>query len=265
MLEAGRSPINHVPLTILIIDDSPEDRQAVRHYLSEAGLGEGIIFGYCEAGAGKDGLAACRAQTPDCILLDYFLPDMSGLDFLAQLMHEADELPLPVVMLTGATDRTLAAAALQAGAQEYLPKRFMGPEMLIRAVQSSRSRFSLLADRRRGEAALIASEKMLRLSQEAGGIASFEHDFHTGVIHWAAGSQTLLGFAATEATITSADWFASLDPGDAVRILMPPLINTPCHYTRPSVRENNGCWSSSRVNASISGCNQRAGIVGIMS
>jgi PleD family two-component response regulator len=56
MLEAGRSPINHVPLTILIIDDSPEDRQAVRHYLSEAGLGEGIIFGYCEAWVRGHGL-----------------------------------------------------------------------------------------------------------------------------------------------------------------------------------------------------------------
>ena len=45
--------------------------------------------------------------------------------------------------------------------------------------------------------------------------------------------------------------------------LKTPLINTPCHYTRPRVRENNGCWSSRRVNASISGCNQRSGIVGI--
>ena len=47
--------------------------------------------------------------------------------------------------------------------------------------------------------------------------------------------------------------------------LTTPLINTPRHYTRPRVRENNGCWSSSRVNASISGCSQRSGIVGIRS
>jgi hypothetical protein len=47
--------------------------------------------------------------------------------------------------------------------------------------------------------------------------------------------------------------------------LMTPLINTLRHYTRPRVRENNGCWSSSWVNASISGRNQRSGIVGIRS
>ena len=47
--------------------------------------------------------------------------------------------------------------------------------------------------------------------------------------------------------------------------LTTPLINTPRHYTRPRVRANSGCWSSSRVNTSISGCNQRSGIVGIRS
>jgi transposase len=47
--------------------------------------------------------------------------------------------------------------------------------------------------------------------------------------------------------------------------LTTPLINTLRHYTRPKVRENNGCWSSSRVNASISGCSHRSGIVGIRS
>ena len=47
--------------------------------------------------------------------------------------------------------------------------------------------------------------------------------------------------------------------------LMTPLINTLRHYTKPRVRENNGCWSSRRVNASINGRNQRSGIVGIRS
>ena len=50
-----------------------------------------------------------------------------------------------------------------------------------------------------------------------------------------------------------------------VEPLITPLINTLRHYTKPRVRENNGCWSSRRVNASISGRNQRSGIVGIRS
>jgi hypothetical protein len=48
-------------------------------------------------------------------------------------------------------------------------------------------------------------------------------------------------------------------------ILTTPLINTQRHYTSPRVQENKGCCSSSRVNASISGPNQRSGIVGIRS
>jgi hypothetical protein len=50
-----------------------------------------------------------------------------------------------------------------------------------------------------------------------------------------------------------------------VKGLKTPPINTQRHYTSPKVRENNGCCSSSRVNASISGRNQRSGIVGIRS
>ena len=59
--------------------------------------------------------------------------------------------------------------------------------------------------------------------------------------------------------------FAETDQQPGYWDLTTPLINTLCHYTRPKVRENNGCWSSSRVNASISGCNHRSGIVGIRS
>jgi zinc/manganese transport system substrate-binding protein len=50
-----------------------------------------------------------------------------------------------------------------------------------------------------------------------------------------------------------------------VKNLKTPLITTQRHYTGPRVRENSGCCSSSRINASISGCNQRSGIVGIRS
>ena len=77
-----------------------------------------------------------------------------------------------------------------------------------------------------------------------------------GVMHRFTASELLARPDATEVDIP--------DDHD-YRRLTTPLINTPRHYTRPRVRENNGCWSSSRVNASISGCSQRSGIVGIRS
>jgi PAS domain S-box-containing protein len=207
-----------INVKLLIVDDSPEDRECIREYLSVSCIAEGITYSYVEADKGEDALAVCSKALPDCILLDHGLPDMSGLDFLAHLKAGAAEAPVPVVMFTGSTDRSLAEAALRAGAQEYLPKQFLSSELLPRAILSSRHRFGLIAERRRAQIALTRSETMLRLSQEAGGIASFEHDLRSGVIGWAAGSQTWLGFPAAMPTMTHADWLAALHPADASRI-----------------------------------------------
>lgn len=141
--------------TILIVDDSPEDRTAIRLYVSEAALQDRLNLTCREAATGSAALAACRDQIPDCILLDHFLPDMDGLEFLARLTAvRGGELQVPVVMLTGSADKALTAAALRAGAQEYLPKHLLGPELLLRAMKSARDRCALLAERRAIEADL---------------------------------------------------------------------------------------------------------------
>jgi hypothetical protein len=83
--------------------------------------------------------------------------------------------------------------------------------MLLRAVRSAQDRFLfvarhlLLADHRRTEARLAASDEMLRLSHEAGQIAGYEQDLRSGEIRWTAGSQALVGFPATQATMTLED------------------------------------------------------------
>jgi signal transduction histidine kinase len=151
---------------ILIVDDSPEDRTAIRVFLSEAARGAGLDLRFSEWGKGRDGLAAYLIETPSCIVLDYNLPDMNGLDFLAYLRGTDGEIPLPVVMLTGSGDRSLPVAALHAGAQEYLPKRLLEPEMLWRAVQAARSRFVLQADQRSTVVALAASALTMRDATE---------------------------------------------------------------------------------------------------
>src|SRR5688500_7127910 len=58
---------------LLIIDDSPEDREVYRVLLDSITESK-----YClmEAASGEAGLALYRAQSPDCILLDYYLPDL---------------------------------------------------------------------------------------------------------------------------------------------------------------------------------------------
>jgi PAS domain S-box-containing protein len=147
---------------IHIVDDSPEDRTIIRSFLSRAAGAERQSLQFHEFECGEDGLAGCMSSTPDCLLLDNYLPDMNSIHFLDRIRGEDGAVPLPVVVLTGATERSLAASTLLAGAMEYLPKRYLGPEMLLRAVESARDRFNLAQGRRAAEAALRLSEERYR-------------------------------------------------------------------------------------------------------
>ena len=126
-------------LDILIVDDSPEDRETYRRFLSPA-AGE---FQIAEAETGEEGLAACRTQPPDCILLDYNLPDLNGIEFLAQLVDQAAPYPSAVVMLTGHGNEAIAVEAMKKGAQDYLIKGDITSAELNRAVRNAIEKMSL--------------------------------------------------------------------------------------------------------------------------
>ena len=72
-------------LRILIVDDSPEDRELYRRLL---GSSPDQKYEVLESETGQEGLVTCREEQPDCVLLDYQLPDLDGLEFLAELGEE---------------------------------------------------------------------------------------------------------------------------------------------------------------------------------
>jgi signal transduction histidine kinase len=85
----------------------------------------------------------CQTQPVDCILLDYRLPDLDGLEFLQALGRQASMLPCPVVMLTGFGSEVLAAYAMKAGAMDYVPKNVPTSKSLERAITNVVERFKL--------------------------------------------------------------------------------------------------------------------------
>ncbi|MFM2312779.1 MAG: hypothetical protein RLZZ04_2055 [Cyanobacteriota bacterium] len=105
--------------TILIIDDSPEDRELYRRYLLKDEL---CPYNILEASLGRQGLQLWHQHQPDAVLLDYRLPDLDGLEFLAQLQMPSPQPCLPIIMLTGQGNETIAVQAMKAGAQDYLIK-----------------------------------------------------------------------------------------------------------------------------------------------
>ncbi|HAX76879.1 MAG TPA: hypothetical protein DCY88_13815 [Cyanobacteria bacterium UBA11372] len=116
---------------IAIVDDSLEDRETIRRYLLGDEQSTHRIF---EAEDGETGLALCQEVQPDAILLDFLLPDMDGLEFLAELRTQLGQTNLPVLMLTGQGNEAIAVQAIKSGAKEYLVKDKITPANLRIAI-----------------------------------------------------------------------------------------------------------------------------------
>jgi two-component system response regulator AtoC len=101
---------------ILVIDDEPDVRQLIEHFLTEKGFEVRI------AENGRLGLAALDTFTPDVVLLDMHMPELDGVETLKRL---ADRAPaLPVIMVTVNDDVETTSRLLQLGAADYVPKPF---------------------------------------------------------------------------------------------------------------------------------------------
>ncbi|MBE9107956.1 response regulator [Nodosilinea sp. LEGE 07298] len=131
--------MTQAPLTLLVVEDSPEDRELYRRCLKRD---QNHTYTILEASLGQQGLEMWRQHQPDVILLDYRLPDLDGLDYLAQLTAESPQ-PCPVIVTTGQGDETIAVKAMRAGAQDYLIKGQITPEGLRLAIEGAISRVQL--------------------------------------------------------------------------------------------------------------------------
>ena len=116
---------------MLVIEDDVVERQAYRRNLLSAGLKVELL----EAHDGRSGLALAEREVVDCILLDYRLPDMDGLELLMDLLGGSLHDRPPVIVVTGEGDERVAAQAIKLGARDYLSKRDLTPAALSRAVR----------------------------------------------------------------------------------------------------------------------------------
>lgn len=116
---------------LLIIDDSPEDRLLYQRLL------KGVThhrFELIEADTAKEGMDRLQTEKIDCVLLDYNLPDMDGIELLAEIGADQTSAGIPIVFLTGQGNETIAVNAMKSGATDYLVKSLITQDLLSRAI-----------------------------------------------------------------------------------------------------------------------------------
>jgi PAS domain S-box-containing protein len=143
-------------LRILLVDDNRIDREIYKRCLTEIA---NPCFEFTEAESAAAGIELAKTGRPDCILLDFDLPDMNGLEVLAGFRNGVESLPCAVVMLTAFGGEGLAVQAMKAGVMDYLPKRQVSAEKLAYTVTNAVQMFQM---RRRFEEQRIALRRSQR-------------------------------------------------------------------------------------------------------
>lgn len=108
---------------VLVVDDSPVDRQLVGGLLE---MDPFIQIQYAESG--PDALAKIEQDVPKLILTDLVMPEMDGLEFVKTVV--AEHAVLPVVLMTAHGSGAVAAEALKCGAASYIPKGQLADRLL---------------------------------------------------------------------------------------------------------------------------------------
>lgn len=115
-------------LSLLLVEDDRGDALLVEELIADAAADIDFVW----AQSMSDTESKLAAARPDCVLLDLNLPDADGIDALHR-MGKLDP-TIPIIVLTGLNDEHFGVSAVASGAQDYLVKGRVDPEMLRRAV-----------------------------------------------------------------------------------------------------------------------------------
>ena len=186
--------------SILLVDDSADDRQMILSYLRRFNVGQ--EFTILEASGIEEGLRLLKQVRISLVLLDHALPDGTGNEFIARALADTDGRRLPIIMLTGRGSEHVAVDAMRKGASDYLSKGELGPDMLYRAIvraQKMRELAEELAEsshaRNVAQMALHHNEVTLqRLIESIKDYAILSLDAYGHVLSWNLGARTMFDY-----------------------------------------------------------------------
>lgn len=193
---------NQAGSTILIIEDDLAFAELTSATLEEHG------FKAIGAANGLEAMELLSATIPSLIILDYSLPDMTGVAIMEQIAGRG--LSVPFIMVTGRDDAMLAVQMMKTGACDYLLKdtSFLDrlPSAVLRTLHDAETRERL----QRAEESLRQSETRLARAQKIARMGSWEWNPRTGDIYWSDELYRILGFDPGEPCQVEMEWFIDL-------------------------------------------------------
>ncbi len=126
-------PVQATGLRILMIDDDPRDIELVRHYMCANTKTE---INCSAVQTGSEAVELIMMDQYDCVLLDYNMPHDNGLNVLISLLEVSRNL-IPIIMLTGQGNESIAVECLKMGAADYLRKGDLSEESINRTVHNA--------------------------------------------------------------------------------------------------------------------------------
>ncbi|MFD3190847.1 phosphate regulon transcriptional regulator PhoB [Sedimentitalea sp. HM32M-2] len=128
--------------TVLVVEDEPAQREVLSYNLAAEG------FRVCQAENGEDALMVVDEDTPDVIVLDWMMPNLSGIEVCRRLKTRHATRAIPIIMLSARSEEVDKVRGLETGADDYVIKPYSVVELMARVrAQLRRSRPSAVGVR----------------------------------------------------------------------------------------------------------------------
>ncbi|WP_420567350.1 phosphate regulon transcriptional regulator PhoB [Thalassovita sp.] len=139
--------------TVLIVEDEPAQREVLAYNLEAEG------FRVVKAENGEEGLIMVDEETPDIIVLDWMLPNVSGIEVCRRLKTKSETRAIPILMLSARSEEVDKVRGLETGADDYVVKPYSVIELMARVrAQLRRTRPATVGERLEFEDIILDAE-----------------------------------------------------------------------------------------------------------
>jgi signal transduction histidine kinase/DNA-binding response OmpR family regulator len=175
-------------LKILYVEDNLGDKVILEEYLLDILKLKSLV--HCSTI--KDSITVIKQNTFDLIFLDLSLPDTQGIDGVSQLIKKTQS-AIPIIVLTGLNDHSVALETLKVGAQDFLVKGDYNKTTLSKAIRYSIERNKVQHELFLRNKEIMIAKNRLSKAEEMAELGSWEINLNTEEVKLSNGMKHLLG------------------------------------------------------------------------